>query len=190
MSRALACERRIFQGVSMVEEAQLLMEKAQCYLQLQQPDMALRSLDRIALYALNDSLRNEVLTLRESCQPATALIAPGTDTGSDSFKPKNPETAKWLSLLPGCGHFYSGAIGEGCFSMLLNAIPIAFIVLELQTPLYLGAFLGGGIMLVQPYLGGTERAIQLVYEYNARGNNKVASQTFGPAGNPHAERPF
>ncbi len=188
MSRVLASEHRIFEGVSMVEEAQLLMEKAQCYLQLQQPDMALRNLDRIALYALGDSLRNEVLALRESCQPATALETSSPDVGS--FKPKNPETAKWLSLLPGCGHFYSGAIGEGCFSMLLNAIPIAFIVLELQTPLYLGAFLGGGIMLVQPYLGGTERAIQLVYEYNARGNNKVASQTYGPAGNPHAERPF
>ena len=157
-AKALDCERRIYQGLPLVDEALLLMEKAECYLHLQAPEMAARSLDRIALYALNDSLRTEVFALRALCEKA---ILPQIEA-TDSRNSKNPETARWLSLIPGLGHFYAGAVGEGFFSMALNAASIAFVAIELSSGLYVGAFLGGGILLSQTYLGATERAIQLL----------------------------
>ena len=159
-AKALDCERRIYQGLPLVDEALLLMEKAECYLHLQAPEMAARSLDRIALYALNDSLRTEIFALRALCEKAALPQIEATD--SQNFK--NPETARWLSLIPGLGHFYVGAVGEGFFSMALNAASIAFVAMELSSGLYVGAFLGGGILLSQTYLGATERAIQLASE--------------------------
>lgn len=170
-AKAIDCERRVYQGLPLSDEALVLMEKAICYLHLQAPDMAAKTLDRIALYALNDSLRNEVFALREGCQNANLAGASlaGTPSAASLANPqslKNPDAARWLSMLPGAGHFYAGAVGEGFFSLALNAAAIAFIALELSSGLYVGAFLGGGIMLSQPYLGGTERAIQLVNEYN------------------------
>lgn len=165
--KALACERRIYQGLPMQDEALMLMEKAECYLQLQAPDMAAKSLDRIALYAVNDSLRKEIFALRERCatsMPSSLAVVPASP--ENGKKLKNPDAARWLSMIPGVGHFYAGAVGEGFFSMVLNAAAISFIALELSSGLYVGAFLGGGILLSQPYLGGTERAIQLVNEYN------------------------
>lgn len=159
-AKALDCERRIYQGLPLVDESLLLMEKAECYLHLQAPEMAARSLDRIALYALNDSLRTEVFALRALCEKAAL---PSIEV-STADKHKNPETARWLSLIPGLGHFYAGAVGEGFFSMALNAASIAFVAMELSSGLYVGAFLGGGILLSQTYLGATERAIQLASE--------------------------
>ena len=159
-AKALDCERRIYQGLPLVDEALLLMEKAECYLHLQAPEMAARSLDRIALYALNDSLRTEIFALRALCEKA---LLPQIEA-TDSQNSKNPETARWLSLIPGLGHFYAGAVGEGFFSMALNAASIAFVAMELSSGLYVGAFLGGGILLSQTYLGATERAIQLASE--------------------------
>lgn len=159
-AKALDCERRIYQGLPLVDEALLLMEKAECYLHLQAPEMAARSLDRIALYALNDSLRTEIFALRALCEKA---VLPQIEA-TDSQNSKNPETARWLSLIPGLGHFYAGAVGEGFFSMALNAASIAFVAMELSSGLYVGAFLGGGILLSQTYLGATERAIQLASE--------------------------
>lgn len=153
-AKALECERLIYQGLPLMDEALVLMEKAECYRQMQAFDLAVKTLDRIALYALTDSLRTEVFALRASCE------------NPFQKKRKNPDTARWLSMIPGAGHFYAGKVGEGIFSLFLNAASIGFIALELSSGLYVGAFLGGGILLSQPYLGGTERAIQLVYEYN------------------------
>ncbi|MBO5719033.1 MAG: hypothetical protein J6R71_05375 [Bacteroidales bacterium] len=85
-AKALDCERRIYQGLPLVDEALLLMEKAECYLHLQAPEMAARSLDRIALYALNDSLRTEIFALRALCEKA---VLPQIEA-TDSQNSKNP----------------------------------------------------------------------------------------------------
>ena len=153
-----------------MEEALVLMEKAECYRQMNALDLAAKTLDRVALYVLNDSLRSEVFALRAACQ---LDIIPEQSSSTQPKPLKNPDTARWLSLIPGVGHFYTGAVVEGIFSMVLNSAAIAFIAMEWSSGLYVGAFLGGGILLSQPYLGGTERAIQLVHEYN---NDQMAPQ--------------
>lgn len=164
-AKALECERLIYQGLPLMDEALVLMEKAECYRQMQAFDLAVKTLDRIALYALTDSLRTEVFALRALCEGENHSSMT-TEAQSMQKQRKNPNTARWLSMIPGAGHFYAGKVGEGIFSLFLNAASIGFIALELSSGLYVGAFLGGGILLSQPYLGGTERAIQLVYEYN------------------------
>ncbi len=184
-AKALDCERCIYQGLPLAEEAVVLMEKAYCYWQMQAPEMATKTLDRIALYAVNDSLRSEIFALRALYAPeALSLDTFGENDGKAglpaetlSIKQKNPETARWFSMIPGAGHFYVGAVGEGLFSLFLNAASISFIVFELSSGLYVGGLLGGGILLSQTYLGGTERAIQLTNQYNREQRLKAEGKT-------------
>lgn len=78
----------------------------------------------------------------------------------------NENTATVLSIIPGLGHFYSGAWEEGLLSLALNGIVITFGTTQAVGKMFVTALLGAGIPLSYTYMGDTARAIELVEERN------------------------
>lgn len=82
---------------------------------------------------------------------------------------KSEDKAEWLAtFIPGAGHFYAGAAGEGLVSIAIQALGIYYGVISWQQKHYISAWLIGGGVFGSFHLGGARRARQLVKNYNNR----------------------
>lgn len=93
---------------------------------------------------------------------------------------KNPEKAKYLSILPGLGQAYSGKIFEGSINFLLNASALGFGVWQVYSGYYFTGYVVGVTLLQKFHSGGQHRAQILAEEKNRENalefNVKVVKQ--------------
>ena len=75
---------------------------------------------------------------------------------------------RWNKILPGAGHAYAGAAGEGLASFGLNLASLSFIGLNLLKGYYYTTFTVGGMLMQMVYSGGIERGGQLAEIHNTR----------------------
>lgn len=83
-------------------------------------------------------------------------------------KMRNPMVAWYLSLIPGVGQFYSGEVGKGLISLLINGALGTFAVTEALAGQWLSGWIVGCGSLGTSYFVGQERAKMLTEERNSR----------------------
>jgi len=90
---------------------------------------------------------------------------------------KDPDIAHKLAMfIPGSGHIYSGAIGEGIINFLLNASALGFGAWHTYTGYYFTAYVVGVTSLERFYTGGKRRAENLAEWKNTENANKLNLQ--------------
>ena len=85
---------------------------------------------------------------------------------SKAPKPKREGQAVLRSFLPPLGHLYTGHLSEGLASMGFNATSAGWIVWQCLGGNWITGILGGGVALNAAFMGGMERSVELVDEYN------------------------
>ena len=185
---AVECERRVFEAEDPREANDALVRKALCYRKLQEYSKAGATLGRVRMYLMDTEEQNEVLLNKALCsaldlnmEGALAcleqIIASGTETGQDlkwridALKnslpaPKSGDKAMLLAMLPPLGHCYTGNYKEGAVSSTLNVLAAGWTLWQCLEGNWISGLLGGGIALNYTYMGGVERAVALVEEYN------------------------
>lgn len=128
-------------------------------------NMLLSSLIYNECYRFDDGLRCIRRHLR-STGADTRTYRDVTDLYEKAPHSHNENTALVLSIIPGLGHFYSGAWKEGALSFALNGIVITFGAAQAVQKMFVTALLGAGIPLTYTYMGGNSRAVELVEERN------------------------
>lgn len=114
-----------------------------------------------------DAVRRYVDYVYSSAVPA-ALERELSDYYASAPRLRNPQTAYWLSLLPGVGQIYAGRVWSGVVALAVNGALGAFAVGEVVAAHYLSAWVVGGGLLSQTYFVNMERAYQLSGRRNAR----------------------
>ncbi len=84
----------------------------------------------------------------------------------DAPRHKNPETARYLSILPGLGQVYCGKVFEGGLSFLLNASALGFGAWEVYSGYYFTGYVVGVTLLQKFHSGGQHRAELLAKQVN------------------------
>ena len=83
-------------------------------------------------------------------------------------KLKSENTARWLSFVPGLGHYYAGEYGVGTAAFLLNAALLGFGVWQVFERCYLTAYVGGAGLLSATFPGAMRSAQHYVRKRNHR----------------------
>lgn len=112
------------------------------------------------------SRAEELLRLRYDGAELDAALEGLDDIFSRVPGMKKEGTAMLLSFLPPLGHLYTGHVAEGLVSMGLNAASAGWIVWQCLGGDWVTGILGGGIALEAAFMGGMNRSVQLVEEYN------------------------
>lgn len=87
---------------------------------------------------------------------------------------RNPERAHDFSIvIPGSGHLYAGAFGEGAVNFLLNASALSFGVWQVYTGYYFTGYVVGVTFLERFHSGGKKRASVLAELKNIENTNKL-----------------
>lgn len=81
-------------------------------------------------------------------------------------KLKKENQAILRSFLPPLGHSYTGHLPEGLIAMGFDAAAVGWIVWQCLGGNWITGILGGGVVLNAAFMGGMERSISLVDEYN------------------------
>lgn len=80
---------------------------------------------------------------------------------------KKESVALWLSsLLPGTGQIYAGQTGDGLTSLGLHAMGLGAAVWAAVQGYWITAWLGAALVVQRIYMGGRERAVELVQKRN------------------------
>ena len=79
---------------------------------------------------------------------------------------KTEGKAALRSFLPPLGHTYTGHTAEGLYAMAADAASAGWIVWQCLEKNWITGILGGGIALNAAFMGGMERSIGYVEEYN------------------------
>lgn len=87
---------------------------------------------------------------------------------------RNPERAHDFSIvIPGSGHLYAGAFGEGAINFLLNASALSFGVWQVYTGYYFTGYVVGVTFLERFHTGGKKRSSVLAEIKNIENTNKL-----------------
>ena len=81
-------------------------------------------------------------------------------------KLKTEGQAVLRSFFPPLGHSYTGHLPEGLACMGLDAAAVGWIVWQCLGGNWITGILGGGVALNATFMGGMERSVSLVEEYN------------------------
>lgn len=185
LERALRWEKVVYGNDDPEAIRQALMEKASCYAEAGLPQEALRTLDRIQLYMLDEEATARVLLLKSEysmeagdyVSALSYLEESGKATGIPRPKVKKESTAALLSFLPPLGQIYLDKPLEGLGSLMLNAGAAAFTVWQLAGGNWVTGILGGGLMLNETFFkGNMEKNISRVEEVNERNIEKLLKE--------------
>lgn len=83
-----------------------------------------------------------------------------------NMKRKNPDVAKWLSLVPGAGQFYAGDVKDGFNALILNGALIGVSAYSLCTLHFDDFFLFEANLLLRFYRGNLYNAQRDAWAYN------------------------
>ena len=112
------------------------------------------------------ALAEDLVTLRYDGQEREAALEQLRDLYSRTPKLKKEGQAVLRSFLPPLGHLYTGHLSEGLASMGFNAAAAGWIVWQCLGGNWITGILGGGVALNAAFMGGMERSVELVDEYN------------------------
>ena len=179
--KAVEYERAAFNAEDPREAAEALSEKAYCYRQCGRYDEAMSTLGRISMYQLAPERVDDVLYEKELCSYLSGDFegaASYMDEAAASSTPRRllldalvlAGCAKWdesqAKAVPPLGHSYTGHLPEGLACMGLDAAAVGWIVWQCLGGNWITGILGGGIALNASFMGGLERSVSLVDEYN------------------------
>lgn len=100
-------------------------------------------------------------------------------SSAENMNYKSPKTARLLStFIPGTGQIYSGNIGDGINSMLLNGANIYFIIFKLLKEEYANAYLIYFFLFRRYYFGNIYYAQKGAAEHNRELNEERADSIF------------
>ena len=108
----------------------------------------------------------KLVTLRYDGAEREAALQELRDLYSNVPRLKKEGQAVLRSFLPPLGHLYTGHLSEGLASMGLNAAAAGWVVWQCLGGNWITGILGGGVALNATFMGGMERSIELVDEYN------------------------
>lgn len=158
-------------GIAMVQHtlandpmlAHLLTLKTLSHNHLFQHEQARQTLLDLSQHAENGTLYQQIAKdLYENDQPKRF---------------KDPEKAHNLSMIiPGTGHLYSGAFGEGAINFLLNASALSFGAWHVYTGYYFTGYVVGVTTLERFHTGGKMRAKNLAIWKNTENANQLNLQ--------------
>lgn len=116
----------------------------------------------------NESLAKAVehVNLRYDGNDREAAVQELKDLYARAPKLKEEGRAVLRSFLPPLGHSYTGHLSEGLKAMGLDAAATGWIVWQGLGGNWITGILGGGVVLNAAFMGGMERSISLVDEYN------------------------
>lgn len=163
--------QQCIEGIVMVQTAlmnhpiltDLLILKILSHNHLFQHEQARQTLIELSKHSGNGTLYQQIAhDLYESDKPK---------------KYKNPEKAHNLSMIiPGTGHLYSGAIGEGAISFILNASALSFGAWHVYSGYYFTGYVVGVTTLERFHTGGKKRAENLAIWKNTENANQLNLQ--------------
>lgn len=153
------------------EEALTTTEEAKFYLPEGNSDAHLTTLiEALAAGELGDwgHSHTAALAYAATLPEGETTIAQLEELYSAAPRLRNPQTAWWLSLLPGVGQFYAGELWSGLVSLVANGALGYFAVSEAIAGEWLSGWVIGCGGLSTTYFVGQERARILTERRNAR----------------------